>query len=264
MYDILKALVIGIIQGLTEFLPVSSSGHIELGQAILGFTVENEAAFSIFVHLATVLSTIIVFRKDILQICKSLFQFKWNEDTQFVSYILISCIPVLIVGLFFKEKIESLFSGRLLLVGFMLILTAILLYSTIVIKPKKGKLTFTKAFIIGIAQVLAILPGLSRSGSTISTALNLGISREQAARFSFLMVLIPIIGASGLEMIDLVKANEFSGFQTTPLIAGFIGAFLSGLAACSWMLKIVKKGKIQYFAYYCLIVGIITILVAWN
>lgn len=264
MYDTLKALIIGIIQGLTEFLPVSSSGHIELGQALLNFSVENEAAFSIIVHLATVLSTIIIFRKDITQLCESLFTLQWNRETKFVAYLLISSLPIIVVAVFFKNFIEGLFIGKLILVGCMLIVTSALLYSTTIVKPKKGKLTFGKAIAIGIAQTIAILPGISRSGATISMALNLGIEREQAARFSFLMVLIPIIGASALEIIELTQANELQNFQSLPMLAGFIGAFLSGLAACSWMLKIVKKGKIQYFAYYCFILGIITIFVAWN
>lgn len=267
MNETLKALLIGIVQGLTEFLPVSSSGHIELGQAILGFEVENEVAFSIIVHFATVLSTIIIFRKDILNLLKSLFQFKWNEETKFISYILLSAVPVGLAGVLFKDEIEQMFTGKLLLVGCMLIVTSILLYSTTIIKPKQGKLTFGKAFLIGIAQAIAIFPGISRSGATISTALNLGINREQAARFSFLMVLLPIIGASLLEVKDIFSGeagHAATQFETMPLIAGFIGAFISGLLACNWMLNIVKKGKIQYFAYYCLIVGLITIFVSWN
>jgi len=233
----LKALLLGIIQGLTEFLPVSSSGHIELGQALLNMQMEDDLAFSVIVHLATVLSTIIVFRKDILTLLKDVLQFKWNASTQFVTYIFISMIPVLIVGFLFKEQLEQLFTGNLVLVGCMLLVTGLLLLSTFWVKTKEQKLTFGKAFLIGIAQAIAVLPGISRSGATISTALNLGISREQAARFSFLMVLIPILGAGLLEMKDLsekgVTANE-----TLPLIMGFIGAFIAGLAACTWMLRI--------------------------
>lgn len=263
MNEIIKALILGIVQGLTEFLPVSSSGHIELGQAILNFQAEDDLAFSIIVHLATVLSTIIVFWKDILNLIQSLFQFKWNNETKFIAYLLVSALPVGIIGVLFKDQIESLFTGKLLLVGFMLIITSGLLYSTTIIKPKEGKLTFGKALAIGFAQAFAILPGISRSGATISTALNLGISREQSARFSFLMVLIPILGASVLEIKDITEASASQNFQVMPLLAGFIGAFASGLLACTFMLKIVKKGKIQYFAYYCLIVGLITVLVAW-
>lgn len=263
MNEIIKALILGIVQGLTEFLPVSSSGHIELGQAILNFQAEDDLAFSILVHLATVLSTIIVFWNDILHLLQRLFQFKWNQETKFIAYLVVSAIPVGLIGVLFKDQIESLFTGKLLLVGFMLIITSGLLYSTTVIQPKEGKLTFSKALIIGLAQAFAILPGISRSGSTISTALNLGINREQAARFSFLMVLIPILGASALEIKDITEAASSQNFQVMPLLAGFIGSFLSGLLACTFMLKIVKKGKIQYFAYYCLIVGIITVFVAW-
>ena len=264
MYDTIKAFVIGIVQGLTEFLPVSSSGHIELGQAILHFSVENEAAFSIIVHLATVLSTIIIFRKDIANLFSSLFAMKRNKETQFIGYLFISAIPIIVVGLLLKDWLESLFTGKLVLVGFMLLVTSALLYSTTIITPKKGKLTAGKALVIGIAQCIAILPGISRSGATIATALNLGIEKEQAARFSFLMVLLPIVGASALEIIDLSTNNAFGNLETAPLLAGFIGAFVSGLAACSWMLRIVKQGKIQYFAYYCLALGILTIFVAWT
>lgn len=264
MYDTIKAFVIGIVQGLTEFLPVSSSGHIELGQAILHFSVENEAAFSIIVHLATVLSTIIIFRKDIANLFSSLFAMKRNKETQFIGYLFISAIPIIVVGLLLKDWLESLFTGKLVLVGFMLLVTSALLYSTTIITPKKGKLTAGKALVIGIAQCIAILPGISRSGATIATALNLGIKKEQAARFSFLMVLLPIVGASALEIIDLSTNNAFGNLETAPLLAGFIGAFVSGLAACSWMLRIVKQGKIQYFAYYCLALGILTIFVAWT
>ena len=264
MYDTIKAFVIGIVQGLTEFLPVSSSGHIELGQAILHFSVENEAAFSIIVHLATVLSTIIIFRKDIANLFSSLFAMKRNKETQFIGYLFISAIPIIVVGLLLKDWLESLFTGKLVLVGFMLLVTSALLYSTTIITPKKGKLTAGKALAIGVAQCIAILPGISRSGATIATALNLGIEKEQAARFSFLMVLLPIVGASALEIIDLSTNNAFGNLETAPLLAGFIGAFVSGLAACSWMLRIVKQGKIQYFAYYCLALGILTIFVAWT
>jgi len=258
----LKALVLGIIQGLTEFLPVSSSGHIELGQALLNQNLENDLAFSVFVHLATVLSTIVVFRKDIAFLIKDLLKFQWNESSKFVAYIFVSMIPVFIVGVFFKEEVEALFSNNILLVGFMLLVTALLLLSTTWVKPKDKKLSFLSALLIGMAQALAVIPGISRSGATIATALNLGIDREQAARFSFLMVLLPIIGASVLEIKDISEVG-ISSNQYGLLACGFIGAFISGLLACSWMLRIVKKGKIQYFAYYCIIIGLLAIILTW-
>ncbi len=257
--DWLKALLLGIVQGLTEFLPVSSSGHIELGQALLGFEAENDLAFSLLVHLATVLSTIIVFRKDILGILKDILKFEWNVSTRFAAYIIISMIPAVVIGFTLKDQLEALFKGKVAFVGIMLLVTGLLLLSTVWIKPKGGRLTPLKAFIIGIAQAVALLPGISRSGATIATALNLGVSREQAARFSFLMVLLPIIGASIIELKD-VSGSTTTINSTTPLVLGFIGAFISGLLACTWMIKLVKKGKIQYFAYYCFAIGIIAIV----
>jgi len=262
--DILKALLLGIVQGLTEFLPVSSSGHIELGKALLGLNLQDDLTFSIIVHFATVLSTIVVFRKDIYKLLSALFSFTWNAETKFISFLLLSAIPVFLVGMLLKDQIESLFEGQLLLVGFMLIVTAILLYSTTFFTHTTGKLTWKKALIIGVAQALAVLPGISRSGATIATALNLGVDKQQAARFSFLMVLLPIIGASMLEVNDMVTDSASMQIEIFPLIAGFLGSFFSGWLACTWMLRIVKKGKIQHFAYYCLLVGLITIVVSWT
>ncbi|MBX2846399.1 MAG: undecaprenyl-diphosphate phosphatase [Saprospiraceae bacterium] len=259
--DILKALLLGIVQGLTEFLPVSSSGHIELGKAILNMNIEDDLAFSLIVHLATVLSTILVFRKDIGFLFKELFKFEWNEHTRFISYILISMIPIAILGLCFEAQIAALFTGNLTLVGISLLVTGGLLLSTTLFKSNTGELTFGKAFLIGLAQAAAIIPGISRSGATISTALNLGISKEQAARFSFLMVLLPIIGASLLQIKEIMEAPSLS-VDAGILGVGFLGAFASGVAACTLMLNIVKKGKISYFAYYCFVVGILAIIFA--
>lgn len=264
MIDTLKALILGIVQGLTEFLPVSSSGHIELGKALLDMELEDDLTFSIIVHFATVLSTIVVFRKQIAQLIQSLFTFKWNKDNQFITYILISAIPIVFIGFTLKDKIEALFTGKLVLVGLMLLVTAALLLSTTLFKNTRGELNWWKALIIGVAQAIAILPGISRSGATISMALNLGVDKEKAAQFSFLMVLLPIIGASLFEIKDIAAANAVNSIQVMPLVAGFIGSFLSGWLACTLMLKIVKQGKIQYFAYYCIIVGLITLIVAWN
>ncbi len=264
MTDLLKALILGIVQGLTEFLPVSSSGHIELGKALLGVELEDDLTFSIIVHFATVLSTIVVFRKQIGQLIRSFFTFKWNEDNKFISYLFISAVPIVIIGFTLKGWIEELFTGKLILVGLMLLVTAALLLSTTLFQHTKGKLTWWKALIIGLAQAIAILPGISRSGATISTALNLGVNKEKAAQFSFLMVLLPIIGASLLELKDIAESKDSLSIDIMPMFAGFMGAFLSGWLACSLMLKIVKQGKIQYFAYYCIIVGLITLVVAWT
>ena len=251
----LEALILGIIQGLTEFLPVSSSGHLELGKALLGIEAKENLLFTVIVHGATVLSTIVVFRKDILYLLKGLFAFKWNKETIYISKIAFSMLPVGIVGLFFKDEIENIFNGEhiVLLVGFMLLLTGVLLAFTYYANEKNKDLSFRDAFIIGIAQTIAILPGISRSGSTIATGLLLGNKKSEIAKFSFLMVLVPIIGANlkdifGGEIIE-------SGIDTSTLIIGFIGAFIAGLLACKIMINIVKKGKLIYFAIYCVLVG---------
>ena len=254
----IEALILGIIQGLTEFLPVSSSGHLEIGKVLLGVEVKESLSFSIVVHGATVLSTIIIFRKDIWQIITAFFKFEWNEETKYIFKIAVSMIPVGIIGLLFKDDLESLFNGNILLVGSMLILTAALLAFTYYAKPKTKNITFKDAIIIGIAQAIAVLPGISRSGATISTGLLLGNDKEKTARFSFLMVLVPIIGANIKDILDGSMTSE-AGINPIVLTIGFIAAFISGLLACTWMINIVKKGKLIYFAYYCLAVGIIAI-----
>lgn len=258
--DWLEALILGIIQGLTEFLPVSSSGHIELGKEILRVDIEDNLTFTVVVHAATVLSTLVVFRKDISKILVRSFALKWNTETQYLSKILISAIPVVIAGVLFEEQIEQLFTGRLVLVGAMLLITATLLAFTFFAKSKNKDISFRDAFIIGIAQMLAIMPGISRSGATISTALLLKNGKEEAARFSFLMVLIPILGKVFLDLVNGEMTNEKADFL--PLLVGFIGSFLSGLLACKLMIAVVKRSKLIYFAIYCLIVGAVTITVA--
>ncbi len=200
-------------------------------------------------------------RKDILELIKGLFAFEWNEPTKFVSKLLFSAIPILIVGLFFKDQIEELFTGNLVLVGSMLIFTAFLLALPSFMKANDGKITFFKALIIGIAQAVAVIPGISRSGSTIATGLLLGTKKEEVARFSFLMVLIPILGAAFLDIIG-GEVTSSDSISTLPLLIGFVAAFVTGLLACSWMIKIVKRGKLIYFAIYCLIVGVIAIFIA--
>jgi undecaprenyl-diphosphatase len=259
--DIIQAIILGLVQGLTEFLPVSSSGHLELGHAILGIEGDNNLLFAIVVHGATVLSTIVVFYKDILSLIKGMFRFKWNEETKYILKIFLSMIPVGVVGLLFKDQIEALFTGNLVFVGSMLLITAVLLAFTFFAKSRRREVSFIDSIIIGTAQVLAIIPGISRSGSTIATALLLGVDREKAARFSFLMVLIPIIGANLADVVGGDMVVE-SGIGTAPLIAGFLAAFISGLLACKLMINIVKKGKLMYFAAYCALVGIIAIFAA--
>ncbi|MEN8223963.1 MAG: undecaprenyl-diphosphate phosphatase [Bacteroidota bacterium] len=250
----LEALILGIIQGLTEFLPVSSSGHLELGKAILGVNAEKSLIFTVVVHGATVLSTMVVFYKDLLQLLKGLFAFKWNEETSYIARIFVSMIPVVILGLFFKEEVEGFFTGNVMLVGFMLIVTSMLLLSTYLVKQNERKISFIDSFIIGISQALAVLPGISRSGATISTGLLLGNKKANIARFSFLMVLIPIIGANFKDIVDGSMKGE-NGVGWIPLLVGFTAAFIAGLLACKWMIGIVKKGKLIYFAIYCFIIG---------
>lgn len=258
--SIIDALILGILQGLTEFLPVSSSGHIEIGKVLLHTEAADNLLFSILVHGATALSTIVVFRKDIGNIIKGLLQFEYNFETQYTLKILISIIPVGIVGIFYKDEIKELFTGNMFLVGTMLLITAALLSFTYFKKPEQGDVTYGKAFLIGISQALAILPGLSRSGATISTALLTGVSKDKAARFSFLMVLVPILGAVLLELRSFIgnplMSENISGISMS---VGFIAAFISGIAACTWMINIVKKGKLIYFAIYCAIIGLISI-----
>lgn len=253
--SVIEAIILGIIQGLTEFLPVSSSGHIEIGQALLGMDSlkENEQLLSVVLHAATALSTIWIFRKDIGEIIRGLLQPKWNEEWQFAVKVIISMIPAAFVGLFYDEVLEALFEGQLKLVGAMLFITGGLLFLADRAKNTQKKVGFWHAILIGIAQAVAILPGISRSGATISTSVLLGIDRERAARFSFLMVVPLILGKMAKDVLD-------GKFQLTedlamPLLAGFLAAFVTGLVACIWMIKLVKQSKLSWFAIYCFIVG---------
>ena len=254
-------MILGIIQGLTEFLPVSSSGHLEIGKVILGVEMKENITFTIVVHGATVCSTIVVFYKEIGNLLKGVFTFSWNSSKSYVFKLLFSCIPVLIVALMFEEKVEALFTGDLKLVGFMLIITALLLAFTFFARPKSKEISLMHSFIIGIAQAIAVIPGISRSGSTISTGLLLGNDREEVARFSFLMVLIPILGKNLLDLFSNRMGNEPS--QTIPLIVGFLAAFFSGWIACKLMISIVKKSKLIYFAAYCFIIGMISLIFSY-
>ncbi|HPF92596.1 MAG TPA: undecaprenyl-diphosphate phosphatase [Tenuifilaceae bacterium] len=260
--DIIQALILGIIQGLTEFLPVSSSGHLEIAKVILGVEVHETLSFSIAVHGATVLSTIVVFRKEIARLLAGFFQFKWNNETQFIAKIVVSMIPVAIVGVFFNDYVESLFTGNLLLVGAMLLITALLLWLSSVIKHKESRpIGYLDAFLIGIAQAFAVLPGISRSGATIATGLMLGKKRPEVASFSFLMVLIPIIGANALDLIK--KTPNEMAIDVLPIFVGFVAAFIVGYLACSWMVNLIKKGKLIWFALYCTVVGLLSIIASF-
>ncbi|WP_421762755.1 undecaprenyl-diphosphate phosphatase [Ekhidna sp.] len=256
----IEALILGIIQGLTEFLPVSSSGHLEIGSVLLNAQSSDNLLFAVVVHLATALATIAVFKNDIVGLLKDIFKFEWNESTQFATKILLSMIPVFVVAVFFKDEIETLFTGNLVLVGSMLLITGALLLFAHYKKDGNKSVGFIGALIIGIAQAFAVLPGVSRSGSTIATALILGAERSKAARFSFLMVLIPILGASLLELLDYADDTAAHTIGGSSLVIGFLAAFLSGYIACKWMITIVRKGKLTYFAIYCFIIGTIAII----
>ena len=347
--DLIEAIVLGIIQGLTEFLPVSSSGHLELGKAILGETPEEGMLMTIVLHFATALSTIVIFRKDILQIFKGLFQFKNNEESRFSLMIILSMIPAALVGVFMEDYIESLFSGNLMLVGAMLIVTGVLLFVADRARKTEGKVTYSRALLIGISQAIAILPGISRSGATIGTSVLLGVDRERAARFSFLMVIPLIFGAMAMKVKDyveiesvnrtkdelkraeliiseleddynfvkndkvkaaivakerdwqeirtsgascdcqlnslktryvanlenaglnirqvdimmtdhLAEVRPIASTSTASLISGFLAAFITGLLACTWMIAIVKRSKLKYFALYCFAIGATAII----
>ncbi|MCL2098210.1 MAG: undecaprenyl-diphosphate phosphatase [Bacteroidales bacterium] len=255
-----EALVLGLVQGLTEFLPISSSGHLAVANALFGNTGAGNLTFTIAVHAGTVCSTLLVLWTEISRLFNGLFNFKWNDETQYIAKILLSVIPVAIVGVLFRHQVEALFDGGLYIVGAALLLTAGLLALTYFIKPrKKEKISFKDALLIGTAQAIAVIPGLSRSGATISTGLLLGNKKEMVAKFSFLMVLIPVLGEC---FLDLMKGG-FSGSATLPvssLLAGFFAAFVSGAIACKLMINLVKKGKLIYFAIYCAVVGVLVLL----
>ena len=257
-------MILGLIQGLTEFLPVSSSGHLAIGQALLGVDVGEDLVFDVVVHAATVLATIVVFFKPILSLFRGLFRFRYNDETDYVLKICVSMIPVLFVGLFLKDAVSSLF-GSLIVVGCALVVTAALLYFSD--RPGRAKqisapeapaearngISYLQAFLVGLGQAVAVIPGLSRSGTTISTGLLCGVRREVVAQFSFLMVLVPILGETFLNVVGGDLASSSVG--VLPLALGFISAFLSGLLACRLMIALVKKAKLKWFALYCLLAG---------
>jgi len=249
---------LGIVQGLTEYLPVSSSGHLAIASNFFGINGEDSLMFTVAVHVATVLSTLVMLWKEIDWILKGLFKFEMNAETKYALNILVSMIPVGIVGLFFKDKVEEAFGSGLLVVGVMLLVTAVLLIFSFYARPRqKERLSLRDAFVIGLAQACAVMPGLSRSGSTIATGLMLGNKKEMLAQFSFLMVIPPILGEALLDILKAVKGEDvMGGVGILPLCVGFMAAFISGCFACKLMINIVKKGKLVYFGIYCAIVGL--------
>jgi len=260
--DWIEALILGIVQGLTEYLPVSSSGHLAIASNFFGINGEDSLMFTVAVHVATVLSTLVMLWKEIDWILKGLFKFEMNAETKYALNILVSMIPVGIVGLFFKDKVEEAFGSGLLVVGVMLLVTAVLLIFSYYARPRqKERLSLRDAFVIGLAQACAVMPGLSRSGSTIATGLMLGNKKEMLAQFSFLMVIPPILGEALLDILKAVKGEDvMGGVGMLPLCVGFMAAFISGCFACKLMINIVKKGKLVYFGIYCAIVGLAIML----
>ena len=262
-----EALILGVIQGMTEYLPVSSSGHLAIGANLFGLSGEENLTFTVAVHVATVLSTCVILWKEIVWLFTDLFKFKWNEGTKYIVNILISMIPVAIVGFFFKDKVEEIFGSGLLVVGICLMITATLLAFSYWAKPRQREhISPWHAFVIGIAQALAVLPGLSRSGSTIATGLLLGNKKERLAQFSFLMVIPPILGEALLDVKDMAEmgvSQAMAGISPLALAVGFLAAFVCGCLACKWMINIVKRGKLIWFALYCAVVGLLTIVLPY-
>ena len=259
-----EALILGLVQGLTEFLPVSSSGHLAIGKALLGVEPAGDLVFEVTVHAATVLATIVVFRKEIWKLLCGLFKFKYNDETDYIAKLCVSMIPVFVVGMFLKDKVEAAFSS-LLVVGLCLLVTALLLTRSdflakrvsAAVKESRNGISFWQAFVVGVGQALAVLPGLSRSGTTISSGLLCGVKRENMAQFSFLMVLVPILGETFLDVVDGEMAASAVG--ALPLLLGFVAAFLSGLFACRVMIALVRKAQLKWFGLYCALVGLLVI-----
>ena len=262
--DWIQALLLGLVQGLTEYLPVSSSGHLAIGSALFGIEGEENLAFTVIVHVATVFSTLVILWKEISWIFTGLAQCRMNDETRYFINIVISMIPVGIVGVFFKDYVEEIFGSGLAIVGSMLLVTALLLTFSYFAKPRqKANISMRDAFIIGLAQAVAVLPGLSRSGSTIATGLLLGNSKEKLAQFSFIMVIPPILGEALLDVVKMLQGSADSMLQSVAplsLIVGFLAAFISGCVACKWMISIVKRGKLIYFAIYCALAGAATLI----
>ncbi len=260
-----QALLMGIVQGLTEFLPVSSSGHLMIFRELLGVDADGFLDFTVLVHFATVLSTIVVFWSAIWKILKGIFKFRYNDETDYFLKICVSMIPVAVVGFFFKDFVEGLFGDSLLIVGVCLCVTAVLLTLSDCFADKVGVrnhyrngISWWQAFVVGLGQACAVAPGLSRSGTTIATGLLCGVRRDSMAQFSFLMVLIPIVGEQLLGLLEMAGGGESfgSGLGAAPLVAGFLGAFIAGLAACKAMVALVRRAKLRWFALYCLLVAV--------
>ena len=259
MNEIIYGIILGFIQGLTEFLPVSSSGHLEIAKYIMGdhSIGEESLIMTVVLHFGTALATLLVFRKDIGAIISGIVSGQ-KDDLAFAGKIILSMVPAAIVGLVFEKEIESFFDGKIALVCWMLIITALLLYISEKIKNDGRNVGYFESLVIGIAQAIAILPGISRSGATISTALLLKIDKTKAARFSFLMVIPLIFGKMAKDVISGEFTHE--GLPASSLLAGFASSLIFGYLACSWMIKIVKNSKLLYFAIYCLIVGVTGLL----
>ena len=263
--DWLESIILGLVQGLTEFLPVSSSGHLAIGKALLGVEPSGDLIFEVTVHAATVLATIVVFRKEIWKLLCGLFKWKYNDETDYIAKLCVSMIPVFVVGMFFKDKVEGAF-GSMTVVGVSLIVTALLLTLSdwlsgrvsAAVKQSRNGISVWQAFAVGVGQACAVLPGLSRSGTTISTGLLCGVKREHMAQFSFLMVLVPILGETFLDLVGGEMAASSIG--TLPLLLGFISAFISGLFACKVMIALVRKAQLKWFGLYCALVGLAVLI----
>ncbi len=259
--SLIEAIILGVLQGLTEFLPVSSSGHIELGKALFGIEMKEGLLFTIVLHFATAISTILVFWKDIIHLLKGIFQFKWNEELRFALFVALSMIPAAVVGLSMKDWIDQFFDSNVQFVSIMLLLTGLILFASDRVVDTRKDISGVRALIIGLVQAVAILPGISRSGSTIGASILLNMDRSKAARFSFLMVLPLIFGAMASEIKDFLEMSAVDraamDLEILPTVVGFIAALISGVLACQWMIRLVKKSKLRYFSYYCWLIGII-------
>jgi undecaprenyl-diphosphatase len=253
-----EAMILGLIQGLTEFLPVSSSGHLEIAKSLFGINAETSFYFTIAVHGATVLSTLVVFWREIVRLISGTLKFKMNEETSYVLKLIVSIVPVGIAGLLLKDPIEKMFNGNIVFVGLMLLITAALLALAHFIRKRERNIGYFDALLIGIAQAIAVIPGISRSGATISTGLLIGNRKDEIAKFSFLMVLIPVIGANILEIMTGDAASESAGIGI--ILIGFVAAFISGYLACRWMISLVKRSKLIWFSIYCMVVGLLAVL----
>jgi len=253
-----EALILGLIQGLTEFLPVSSSGHLEIAKSLFGVNPEASFYFTVAVHGATVLSTIVVFRREIVTLARGTLKFRMNDETSYVLKIIVSMIPIGVAGLLLKEPIERMFNSNMVFVGLMLLITSLLLAGAHFIRKRNRTISYLDAFIIGIAQAFAVIPGISRSGATIATGLMIGNSKDKIARFSFLMVLVPVIAANLLEIVTGEISNDSSGIGI--ILIGFCAAFVAGYLACKWMVELVKRSKLIWFSMYCVIIGLLAVL----